>query len=202
MALTAAARVVRALDLGLDVFRVTARAAAIAGGAALLICALLITADVILRRIFGLSAWGAGELSYYVLAISSSWAFAHALLVKAHIRIDVVTAQLNWPLRSASNVIALIAMGFLGLMACWSILEEVERVWMRGTTSITRLAVPLWIPQGLWFLGFVFFLLTTILLLLRVVVALVVERSHEAVEHLAGTPTAEEEIADSTEGAI
>lgn len=199
--MTASAGIVRWLDRSLDVVRVTARIAAITGGAALLICALLITADVILRRVFGLSTWGAGEFSYYVLAISSSWAFAHALLVKAHIRIDMVTMQLSWPLRSASNVIALIAMGFLALLACSSILEEIERVWTRGTTSITRLAVPLWIPEGLWFLGFIFFLLTIILLLLRVVAALVIERSHETVERLAGTPTLQDEIADSTEGA-
>lgn len=200
--MTATIRLVRWLDLGLRIVRVTARIAAIIGGAALLICALLITADVILRRVFGLSTWGASELSYYVLAISSSWAFAHALLVKAHIRIDMMTMHLSGPLRSASNVIALLAMGFLALMACGSILEEVERVWTRGTTSITRLALPLWIPEGLWFLGFVFFLLTIILLLLRVTVALVIEGDHEIVEDLVGTPTAEDEIADSTEGAI
>ncbi|HET7410410.1 MAG TPA: TRAP transporter small permease [Paracoccaceae bacterium] len=198
--MTASATVVRWLDRSLDAVRWIARAAVIIGGAAVLICAFMITADVIMRRVLGLSSWGAGELSYYVLAISSSWAFAHAMLVKAHIRVDMLTMQLSWPLRSASNIIALLGMGFLALMACGAILEEVERAWSRGTTSITRLATPLWIPQGLWLAGFMFFALTIVLLLLRVIAALAIERSHETAELHAGTPTLQDEIADAAEG--
>jgi TRAP-type mannitol/chloroaromatic compound transport system permease small subunit len=148
-----------------------------------------------MRRILGLSTWGADEFSYYALAISSSWAFAYAMLVKAHIRIDMLTMRVSWPLRSLSNVVALLGMGFLALMASWAILEEVERAWSRGSTSITRLATPLWIPQGLWLAGFAFFALTISLLLLRVIAALLIERSHEIAERHAGTPTLEDEIA-------
>jgi TRAP-type C4-dicarboxylate transport system permease small subunit len=193
--MTESATVVRWLDRSLDVVRWIARAAVIIGGAAILLSGLMITADVVMRRVFGLSTWGADELSYYALAISSSWAFAHAMLVKAHIRIDMLTMRASWPLRSASNIIALASMGFLALMASWAILEEVERAWSRGATSITRLATPLWIPQGLWLAGFVFFAITILLLLARVIAALVIERSHEIAERHGGTPTMEDEIA-------
>ena len=194
--MTPAHTVVRWLDRSLDAMRWTARAAVIAGGVAMLVSAFMITADVVMRRVLGLSTWGADELSLYALAISSSWAFAHAMLVKAHIRIDMLTMRLSWPLRSASNIVALLGMAFLALMACGAILEEVERTWSRGTTSITRLATPLWIPQGLWLAGFVFFALTIVLLLLRVVAALTVERSHEIAELHGGTPTLQDEIGD------
>ena len=193
--MTDSATVVRWLDRSLDVVRWIARAAVIIGGAAILLSGVMITTDVIMRRILGLSTWGADELSYYALAISSSWAFAYAMLVKAHIRIDMLTMRASWPLRSASNIIALASMGFLALMACWAILEEVERAWSRGATSITRLATPLWIPQGLWLAGFVFFAITIFLLLARVIAALVIERSHEIAERHGGTPTMEDEIA-------
>ncbi len=196
--MTAAPAVVRALDAALGVVDRVARAAVILGGVAILLSAFMITADVIMRRVLGLSTWGADELSYYALAIASSWAFAHAMLVKAHIRIDMVTSRLRWPLRSACNIIALLAMGFLALFACYAILQEVERAWSRGTTSITRLETPLWIPQGLWLAGFVFFALTVFFLLLRVLVALLVERSHETAEHYGGTSTMQEEIASGT----
>lgn len=193
--MTDSATLVRWLDRCLDVVRWIARAAVIIGGAAILLSGIMITADVIMRRILGLSTWGADELSYYALAISSSWAFAHAMLVKAHIRIDMLTMQVSWPLRSASNIVALVSMGFLALMASWAILEEVERAWSRGATSITRLATPLWIPQGLWLAGFVFFAITIFLLLLRVIAALLIERSHEIAELHGGTSTMEDEIA-------
>lgn len=192
--MTASATVVRWLDRCLAVVGRVAHAAAVIGGAAVLISGLMITTDVIMRRVLGLSTWGADELSYYALAISSSWAFSHAMLVKAHIRIDMLTMRASWPLRSASNVIALVAMGFLALVASGTILEEVEQAWSRGATSITRLETPLWIPQGLWFAGFAFFTLTIFLLLLRVVAALVIERSHEIAELYGGTPTLQDEI--------
>ena len=190
--------VVRWLDRCLDAMRWSARVAVIAGGAAMLISALMITADVVMRRVLGMSTWGADEFSYYALAISSSWAFAHAMLVKAHIRIDMLTMRLSWPLRSASNIIALLAMGFVAIAACGAILEDVERSWMRGTTSLTRIETPLWIPQGLWLAGFVFFAISIALLLLRVIAALAIERSHESAEQHGGTATLQEEIAVDT----
>lgn len=175
--------------------RLVARVAVIAGGVAILISAFMIAADVIMRRVLGLSTWGADEFSYYALAISTSWAFAHAMLVKAHIRIDMLTMRLSWPLRSASNVMALASMGFLALWACWAILEDVERSWARGATSLTRLETPLWLPQGLWLAGFVFFAASVLLLLLRVLAALFIERSHETAELHGGTTSLQEEIA-------
>lgn len=197
--MTASAAVVRWLDRCLDAVRWVARAAVLIGGAAILVSGFMIAADVVMRRVLGLSTWGADEFSYYALAISSSWAFAHAMLVKAHIRIDMLTMRTSWPLRSASNVVALLSMGFLALMACGAILEEVERAWSRGETSITRLATPLWIPQGLWLAGFVFFALTIFLLLLRVIAALLIERSHQIAELHGGTPTLEDEIASEAQ---
>ena len=164
----------------------------------MLLSAFMITADVVMRRVLGMSTWGADEFSYYALAISSTWAFAHAMLVKAHIRIDMVTMRLSWPLRSASNIVALLAMGFLALAACGAILEDVERAWSRGTTSLTRMETPLWVPQGLWLAGFVFFALSVGLLLLRVIAALAIERSHEVAEQHGGTATLQDEIAQDT----
>jgi TRAP-type C4-dicarboxylate transport system permease small subunit len=196
--MSTSATVVRWLDGCLGAMRWVARAAVIVGGVAILASAFMIAADVIMRRVFGVSTWGADELSYYALAISSSWAFAHAMLVKAHIRIDMVTMRLSWPLRSASNVVALISMGFLALAACWAIMGEVERAWSRGTTSITRLETPLWIPQGLWLAGFAFFALSVCLLLLRVLAALLIERNHAIAELHGGTPTLQDEIAAET----
>lgn len=186
------------LDRILAVVQRVARVAIIVGGAAILLSAFMITIDVVARRVLGLSTWGADELSYYALAISSSWAFAYAMLVKAHIRIDMVSSRLARPLRSACNILALLAMGFFALAACQAILQEVARMWARGTTSITRLETPLWIPQGLWLAGFVFFALTVLLLLLRVAVALILERDHDIADHHGGTATMQDDLASAT----
>lgn len=182
------------LDRILGGLHVAARAALIIGGAAMLLSAFMITADVIMRRILGLSTWGADELSYYAMAISSSWAFAYAMLVKAHIRIDLITSRLDLRLRSVCNVIALLGMGLFALAACQAILHDVTRSWSRGTTSITALETPLWIPQGLWLAGFAFFALTVFVLLVRVIVALMLERDLEAAERHGGPVSIEDEL--------
>jgi TRAP-type C4-dicarboxylate transport system permease small subunit len=189
------------LDWILAVIQRVARVAIIVGGAAILLSAFMITADVIARRVLGLSTWGADELSYYALAISTSWAFGYAMLVKAHIRIDVITNLLDRRLRSVCNIIALLAMGFFALAACRAILHHVERAWSRGATSITAMETPLWIPQGLWLAGFMFFALTVFLLLLRVIVALVIERDFDTAERHGGAVSLDVEVASAAQTA-
>jgi TRAP-type mannitol/chloroaromatic compound transport system permease small subunit len=188
------AAVARGLDRVLDAAQRLARVATIAGGAAILFSAFMIAADVVMRRVLGLSTWGADELSYYALAISTSWAFAYAMLVKAHIRIDVISSRFDLRLRSIFNIIALLGMGFFALAACQAILHDVQRAWTRGSTSITVLETPLWIPQGLWLAGFVFFAASVFLLLLRVVFALLLERNFETAERIGGPVSLEEEV--------
>jgi TRAP-type mannitol/chloroaromatic compound transport system permease small subunit len=188
------AAVARGLDRVLDAAQRLARVATIAGGGAILLSAFMIAADVVMRRVLGLSTWGADELSYYALAISTSWAFAYAMLVKAHIRIDVISSRFDLRLRSIFNIIALLGMGFFALAACQAILHDVQRAWTRGSTSITVLETPLWIPQGLWLAGFVFFAASVFLLLLRVVFALLLERNFETAERIGGPVSLEEEV--------
>lgn len=190
-----------ALDRVLAVVRPVSRAAVVVGGATMLLAAFMIAADVLLRRLLGVSTWGADELSYYALAISTSWALAFSMLEKAHIRISVLTGRLAPPLRAACDVVALLAMGFFALMACQAIFGLLERSWQRGTTSITTLQTPLWIPQGLFFMGFAFFALVLALLLLRVLAALFLERSLASAELHGGAPTIESETRAAVEDA-
>jgi TRAP-type C4-dicarboxylate transport system permease small subunit len=188
----------RGLDLGLSAADRIARAAVVLGGGLMLVSAFLIGADVFLRRVLGVSAWGAGELSNYALAISTSWALAYAMLTKTHIRLALVTERLPPALRAACDIAALLAMGWFAVMACLAIYRLFDRSWQRGTTSITSLATPLWIPQGLWLLGFVFFVLVIGLLLLRVLAALFVDRSYLVAARHGGAATTVQE----TEAAI
>lgn len=182
----------RILDRLLEGGMGVARIAVFLGGGAILVCAVLISLDVVMRRFFGVSTWGADELSYYALAISSSWAFGYALLVKAHIRIDLVTQRLPGTGKAILHIVALLGTGFLAFTASQAVMHVFMRSWSRGTSSITTLQTPLWIPQGLFLAGLVFFTLLTALLLLRVVVALA-QRDFETVDRVAGSSTIEEE---------
>ena len=58
------------------------------GGTLVLLAALLIGVDVLMRKFFDRSIGGADELAGYSLAIGSAWGLGAALLDRAHIRID------------------------------------------------------------------------------------------------------------------
>lgn len=101
-------------------------------------------------------------------------------------------------MRAACDIIALLAMGWFSTTACWAIWGLLERTWGRGTTSLTALATPIWIPQALWLAGFAFFTLIIALLVLRVLAALFIERSYAIATLHGGAPT----TAQETESAI
>lgn len=192
----------RILDRILRGTLVISRWAAYLGGGALLISAFLISVDVLMRRLVGLSTWGADELSNYTLAISASWTFAYALLAKAHIRIDLVTARMPGMGRSILNFIALLALAYLAWGFAQAFFHIFMRSWARGTTSITTLQTPLWIPQGLFLLGIMFFIAVTVLLMVRLLVAVFIERDMKASDRIAGALTVEEETEEAIAEAL
>ena len=60
------------------------------GGAALMLSAIMVTLDVISRKIFGFTISGSDEISGYVFAAGTTWAYSYCLLHRSNIRIDAV----------------------------------------------------------------------------------------------------------------
>ena len=61
-----------------------------AAGWGFILCACFITFDVLARRFLGFSSQATTELTGYSLAFGISWALAHTLSTRAHVRIDVL----------------------------------------------------------------------------------------------------------------
>jgi TRAP-type C4-dicarboxylate transport system permease small subunit len=165
------------------------------GGALILLAALLIGVDVILRKFFSASIGGADELAGYALAIGTSWGLAAALVDRAHIRIDSFYVLLPAGLRFALDVSGvLLLVGFFGLVA-WHAFGVVEQSWTSGSRSQSALETPTVIPQLLWWLGLAgFVLIGAALLVLAIGVR---QRSGwAAAARLIGTRSAEEEVED------
>lgn len=142
------------------------------GGAMLIFSAFLTTADVLLRKVFDWSFGGADEIAGYLFAISTAFAFAFAMLHRAHVRIDALYLQLPSRIRPFLDIIGFLLLGgFLALLT-----ERAFSVWWgsfeNSSVSITPLVTPLALPQGFWFAGLVFFMLVFILMLLRLIVSL------------------------------
>ncbi len=150
-----------------------ARFAAIGSGLLLLGSAGLMTAEILVRRLFHHSLVGVDELAGYAFAIAMAWGFAQALFMRAHIRVDLVYLRLPVRVQRLLDVLALAAFaGIIGIVVfhAWGTLAESLRL---GARASTPLATPLWIPQALWLAGLIFFLICLIALLFDLVRALV-----------------------------
>jgi len=163
------------------------------GGSALLIAAFGVSIDVILRKLFGITLAGSDELSGYVLAIATTWAFALVLRKKGNVRIDVLYRLMPEKVRLALDVISFLALGgFLFVMArsafilAWNTTRD-------GAISVTPLQTPLAIPQILWVLGFLITLLMWLVIFFRTVDSLRKKDWRTSFE-LIGSDSVEQEI--------
>lgn len=165
-----------------------------AGGALLFAAAFTVAVDVTIRKLWKLSIGGADELSGYAFAIATAWAFPYALLTRVNVRIDVVYQKLPRRAAAALDLLALVALALLAAYLAryaW----KVFFVSYPSARSNSQLQVPLWIPQGLWFLGLALFFAVAALLLARTLLAFV-GGDLAGVRRLAGARTIEEEASD------
>jgi TRAP-type C4-dicarboxylate transport system permease small subunit len=163
-----------------------------------IVCAAFITFDVIARRFFGFSSQATTELTGYALAFGISWALAHALTTRAHIRIDVLINHFPAPLRTPMHIFSLAALAiFMGFIAkgAWDLVDE--SILFRAT-DISLLRTPLWIPQGLWAFGIIVFLVLILLLLVETTLLMLAGRNREA-DALVHMRTYQEEVAEALE---
>src|SRR6266480_4534472 len=136
------------------------------GGALVLLAAVLIGIDVLVRKFLDRSIGGADELAGYSLAIGTAWGLAAALLDRAHIRIDSLYVLFPQKLRLALDVTALVLLvGFFALVG-WHGLGVVSQSWTSGSRSQSALETPTVIPQALWIAGLMAFVAVGVLLLL------------------------------------
>jgi TRAP-type C4-dicarboxylate transport system permease small subunit len=165
------------------------------GGALILLAAILIGIDVLMRKFLDRSIGGADELAGYALAIGTSWGLGATLLDRAHIRIDSLYVLFPQKLRLALDIVALILLvGFFALVA-WHGLGVVSQSWISGSRSQSALETPTVIPQAIWIVGLVSFVVIGAILLVTVV-RLAIAGDGRTMSRLISTRSAEEEVED------
>ena len=161
-------------------------AAALAVGALLALTALFILADILLRRVGG-GLGGSDEIAGYVMAITASWGLGYALLEGAHVRIDLLHRRVPGTARATLDLVAIGALAAtVALVAfqCWPVLEKSLA---RGSRANTPLETPLWIPQALWFGGWLWFAASALLMLVAALGLLAAGRRESFDRHFAAT---------------
>ncbi|GGF05652.1 TRAP transporter small permease subunit [Stappia taiwanensis] len=158
---------------------------AVATGVVLLVTAGFVILDITLRQ-FALSFGGSDEISGYVMAGLASWGLSYALTELAHVRIDLIRLQLRQGGRALMDLFAMTVMaGTVTLIAMksWPVLEKTLT---RGSRANTPLETPLWIPQAVWFSGWVWFAVSSCILVLLAAI-LLFRRDFAGVDRMIGT---------------
>ena len=169
------------------------------GGALILLAAVLIGIDVLMRKFLNQSIGGADEIAGYALAIGTAWGLAAALLDRAHIRIDSLYGLFPQTLRLLLDVAGLVLfIGFFALTA-WHGLGVVSQSWTSGSRSQSALETPTVIPQFLWIAGLIGFVAVGIVLLVH---ALMLARRGDVhgMARAISTRSAEEDIEEEIRG--
>ena len=165
------------------------------GGGLILLAAALIGVDVLMRKFLARSIGGADELAGYALAIGTAWGLGAALIDRAHIRIDSLYVLFPRKLRLLLDLAALVLfVSFFALMT-WHGLGVMSQSWTSGSRSQSAIETPTVIPQALWIVGLLGFVVVGILLLLHAV-TMMVRGDLAGAARAIGTRSAEEEIED------
>lgn len=149
------------------VARGISRVGAIAGGALLLLAALMICLDITLRYTVSRTLGGADDLSGYALAIASAWGLSATLLNRSHIRIDTIYVRVRRGVRAVLDLLSLAVLAYFFTLVSWHAWGVVRQSYVSQSRSQSEIELLLVIPQGLWFAGLVFFVAVAALLLAR-----------------------------------
>ncbi len=169
------------------------------GGAALLLCAFMVSGDVIMRKLFSMTMSGSDEITGYAFAAATAWAYSYCLLHRSHIRIDALYGVLPIWLRSVLDAFGLALLLYYMAYLTNKAIDVFLTSWEHDSVSITTLSVPQWIPQLLWLGGLCWFVITLAFLLVYVLVSLLLG-DVTTVQNVAGAMSAEKQIDEETHG--
>lgn len=188
----------RILDALIDRTRAISRCSLWIAGSFMIATVFLIGAEVVLRKLGSGLISGASEVGGFMLAICSVWAFSFTLLERANIRFDALYRRGSPGRRSLMDLLGLVGLGIFIFTITYHAQAVLATSISFDARSVSTLAIPLWMPQSMWFGGLLFLCWTILILCVRVIVALA-QRDHATVSRLAGIAMAEEEVQRETE---
>jgi len=167
------------------------------GGAALMLSAIMVTLDVLSRKVFGYTISGSDEISGYVFAAGTTWAYSYCLLTRANIRIDVLYNVVSLRTKALLDLLGVILLAYYIWLLTVNALEMFLDNWEYSSSAQTTLATPLWIPQVFWLSGLMFFLVSLAFVIVWGLVSLG-RRDWATINRIAGVKTVEEEVKEET----
>ena len=161
------------------------RIVALAGGMVLLLTALFVLIEISLRALHLPNLGGADEISGYSMAGITAWGLAVALTERAHIRIDMAVSRLGSFWRDLVDVFAISTIAAVAVTVTvygWRVLSKSLT---NSSTANTPMETPLWIPQTIWWSGWIWFSFTACMVTV-IALGLMISRRSEELRGIAG----------------
>ncbi len=175
------------------------------GGAMLFAAAIIVTAEVLLRKGVGALVGssfmfsGSDEISGYLFAVGMSLSLAYVIVHRGHVRIDVLYMQFSPKARAIMDIIALLVMFVFAFAVLERAIDVAMTSYVEEIRSNTQLRIPLAWAQIPWAFGIGLFFLAILVALIRSITA-ALRGDWAAVNAIAGVATTEEEIETELKG--
>ena len=126
---------------------------------AIVLMAVHILIEIVLRAVWSTSTFVMDEFVGYEVAAMTFLGLGAALDHKVLLRVNILLLPLKGWTRAIAEILnAVVALAVFGFVSFF-LIRQMVRSYQRGTTSISILEVPIWIPQGLVVLGLLVFYL-------------------------------------------
>lgn len=175
------------------------------GGALLFAAAIIVTAEVLLRKGVGTLVGtsfvfsGSDEISGYLFAVGTSLSLAYVMVNRGHVRIDVLYMQFGQKARAIMDIVALLVMFVFISAVLERAIDVATTSYVEQIRSNTNLRIPLAWSQIPWAFGIALFFLTILVALIRSIAA-ALSGNWGTVNAIAGVATTEEEIETELRG--
>ena len=189
------------LDQSLEAAFRMSRMAVRFAGALILFSALMVCADVLSRRILGVTMSGSDEISGYLFAIATALSISFAMMRRATGCTVAPYTLFSPKLRYALDLFGLVLMTVFAAFVTWRAALAVEVTLTNGSRAITPLQTPLILPQSAWLSGWLL-LCVCLLLVMAALIAAGLRGDLDRARQIGGIPSVEEEIEGETAGVL
>lgn len=162
-------------------------------GAMMLLLALLITVETVIRKVFSMSLGGVDELGGYAIAIAAPLAFCVAMVEQSHIRINLVHMRLPLRVQAVLNALAALTLGLLAAFLLYFTIQTVQDTRLYGSIAQTPRATPLIYPQTVWLIAMSAFTLAAVVLTVQAM-GLLAKRDWKALNRRFGPSSTQDEL--------
>ncbi|MCS2610699.1 TRAP transporter small permease subunit [Halomonas dongshanensis] len=170
-----------------------ARVMGIVFGTLMLLLAVLITIETLIRKFFSLSFGGIDELGGYAIAVAAPLAFGVAMIEQSHIRINLLHMRLPTAVKAVLNALAALSLGLLAAFLLYFTAHTVLETHDYRSIAQTPWATPLIYPQAVWLVAMSIFAVSAAVLSLKALL-LLIKRDWPALNQRFGPASASEEL--------